>query len=125
VSTVADAVATAAFAETARLLCAELAAAYWATLRRVYTRKSIGGGVCARRRNAAESPVAALLAARRLVAASPTKEGTSRFHRTLIGMLSAAARTGAAWAPSMGSVGQAMRIGSRTSRVRIRMCVTV
>jgi hypothetical protein len=59
----------------------------------VYTRKSIGGWFIAILRKAAESPTAAAaaLAARRLAAFSSTILGTSRFQRTLMGMLSAVA----------------------------------
>jgi len=77
VRTAADAAATATSAETARSSRAEFTAPYCATLRRVYTRKSIGGGVCMIRRNAAESPAAAaaFLAARRLAVASSMNPG--------------------------------------------------
>src|SRR5687768_13979600 len=97
VSTAADALATAASDDTARLSRAEFTAPYWAILRSVYTRNSIGGCVCAIRRSAAESlaAAAAALAARRLAAASSANLGTSRFQRTLTVVLSAAARVGA------------------------------
>src|SRR6202165_4789608 len=53
VNTAAEALATATSEETARLSLAEFAAPYCAMLRRVYTRKSIGGGGCAIWRHAA------------------------------------------------------------------------
>jgi hypothetical protein len=56
----------------------------------------MGGWFCAIRRRAAESPAAfaAVRAAIRLVEYSSSSPGTSRFQRTLAGMLSAAARVG-------------------------------
>ena len=126
----ADALATAASDETARSPCAEFAAAYWATLRRAYTRKRNGGGVCAIRRNTAESPAAAAAfrAARLLAVASSMNRGTSRFQRTLIGEFSTAGGVvlaGATCALSTGRAVKTMSSGSRSNRLGIRIRASI
>src|SRR5215210_6109767 len=127
-STAADAPATAARGDTARFSRAEFTAAYWATLSRVYTRKRNGGGVCAIRRNAAESPaaVAAALAALRLAAASSTNLGTSWFQRTVTEPLSGdCASELPVFACALAIAEHTVTSGKTSSRVEIRMNASV